>query len=65
MRALREIAAGLRNDALEGMDAHAQRQLVDSLLLVKANLLRMNENGSCIEHSSEGTDVRAGSAIPI
>ena len=28
------------------MDARAQRQLFDSLLLIKANLLRMNENGS-------------------
>ena len=43
MRALRSIAAGLRNDALDGMDARAQRQLFDSLLLIKANLLRMNE----------------------
>ena len=65
MRALRNIAAGLRNDALEGMDAHAQRQLFDSLLLIKANLLRMNENGSCVEHASEGADVGAGSTIEV
>jgi MarR family transcriptional regulator for hemolysin len=63
MRALREVAAGLREDALQGMDPGAQRQLVDSLLLVKANLLRMNENGSCVEHASEGADVGAGSTI--
>ena len=63
MRALRNIAAGLRNDALEGMDARAQRQLFDSLLLIKANLLRMNENGSWVEHTSEGADVGAGSTI--
>jgi MarR family transcriptional regulator, transcriptional regulator for hemolysin len=65
MRALRGIAAGLRNDALEGMDARAQRQLFDSLLLIKANLLRMNENGSCVEHASEGADVGAGSTIRV
>jgi MarR family transcriptional regulator, transcriptional regulator for hemolysin len=65
MRALRGIAAGLRNDALEGMDASAQRQLFDSLLLIKANLLRMNENGSCVEHASESADVRAGSNFRI
>jgi MarR family transcriptional regulator, transcriptional regulator for hemolysin len=65
MRALRSIAAGLRNDALEGMDARAQRQLFDSLLLIKANLLRMNENGSCVEHANEGADVGAGSTFRV
>jgi DNA-binding MarR family transcriptional regulator len=65
MRSLRGIAAGLRNDALEGMEASAQRQLFDSLLLIKANLLRMNENGSCVEHASESADVRAGSSIRV
>jgi DNA-binding MarR family transcriptional regulator len=65
MRSLRGIAAGLRNDALEGMEASAQRQLFDSLLLIKANLLRMNENGSCVEHASESADVRAGSRIRV
>jgi DNA-binding MarR family transcriptional regulator len=65
MRALRGIAAGLRNDALEGMDARAQRQLFDSLLLIKANLLRMNENGSCVEHASESADVGAGSTYRV
>jgi MarR family transcriptional regulator for hemolysin len=65
MRALRGIAAGLRNDALEGMDARAQRQLFESLLLIKANLLRMNENGSCVEHASESADVGAGSNIRV
>lgn len=65
MRALREIAAGLRNDALEGMDAGAQRQLLDSLLLIKANLLRMNENGSCGGHAGDGADGGAGSSIRV
>ena len=65
MRALRGIAAGLRSDALEGMDARAQRQLFDSLLLIKTNLLRMNENGSCVEHASESADVGAGSSYRV
>ena len=65
MRALRKLAAALRKDALEGMDARAQRHLFDSLLLIKANLLRMNENGSCVEHASEGADVGAGSTFRI
>jgi MarR family transcriptional regulator for hemolysin len=65
MRSLRGIAAGLRNDSLEGMEASAQRQLFDSLLLIKANLLRMNENGSCVEHASESADVGAGSTIRV
>jgi DNA-binding MarR family transcriptional regulator len=58
MRSLRAIAAGLRIDALAGLDASAQRELVDNLLVVKANLLRMNENGSC-----EGADVGAASTV--
>jgi MarR family transcriptional regulator, transcriptional regulator for hemolysin len=65
MRALRGIAAGLRNDALEGMDAQAQRQLFDSLLLIKTNLLRMNENGSGVEHAGESADVGAGSSYRV
>jgi MarR family transcriptional regulator for hemolysin len=65
MRTLRGIAAGLREDALEGMDPGAQQQLVDSLLLVKANLLRMNGNGSGVEHVNEDTDVGAGSAFRV
>jgi DNA-binding MarR family transcriptional regulator len=58
IRTLRSIAAGLRDDALDGLDADEQRQLFEMLLVVKANLLRMNENGACLgaEHSSEGAD---------
>ena len=47
------------------MDARAQRQLFDSLLLIKTNLLRMNENGSCVEHASESADVGAGSSYRV
>lgn len=63
MQALRKIAAGLRTDALDGLDASAQQQLVDHLLRLKANLLRMNENGSGLDRSSEGADVGAASTI--
>jgi hypothetical protein len=59
MQALRKIAAGLRADALEGLDASAQRQLIDHLLRLKANLLRMNEGRSGLEPSDEGADVGA------
>lgn len=65
MRALRDVAAALRHEALQGMDPRAQRQLFDSLRLIKANLLRMNENGSCGEHASEGADVGAGTSVRI
>jgi DNA-binding MarR family transcriptional regulator len=63
MQALRKIAAGLRADALEGLDAAAQRQLVDHLLRLKANLLRMNESGSGLEGSHENPDGAAASTI--
>lgn len=63
MRQLRAIAAGLRNDALEGLDARARGRLIESLRLIKANLLRMNESGACAEQASEGADVGAGSTI--
>jgi DNA-binding MarR family transcriptional regulator len=64
MRSLRAIAADLRSDALDGLGPAEQRQLVDTLLVVKANLLRINENGSCSgsERSNEGADVGAGDA---
>lgn len=63
MRTLRGVAAGLRHEALQGMDARAQRELFDSLRLIKTNLLRMNENGSGGEHASEGADVGAGTRV--
>lgn len=45
MRELREIAAGVRADALAGLTAAERDQFVATLLLVKGNLLRMNGNG--------------------
>jgi MarR family transcriptional regulator, transcriptional regulator for hemolysin len=46
MRALRSIAAGLRVDALAGIDEQDRRRLLDTLLVIKANLLRVNSNGN-------------------
>jgi DNA-binding MarR family transcriptional regulator len=46
MRALRAIAAGLRGDALAGLDEPERRRLLDTLLVIKANLLRVNANGA-------------------
>jgi DNA-binding MarR family transcriptional regulator len=46
MRALRAIAAGLRIDALAGLDDAERRQLLDALLVIKRNLLRANTSGA-------------------
>jgi MarR family transcriptional regulator for hemolysin len=46
MRALRGLAAELRTDALDGLDEAARERFVDTLLVIKANLLRINGNGS-------------------
>ncbi len=46
VRALRGLAAGLRSAALDGVDEPARAQFLDTLLAIKANLLRMNGNGS-------------------
>ena len=45
IRTLRGLAAGLRQDALDGLDEPACERFVDTLLVIKANLLRMNGNG--------------------
>jgi len=45
MRSLREIAADVRADALDGLDEAEREQLLGALILVKTNLLRMNGNG--------------------
>ncbi|MEM7025028.1 MAG: MarR family transcriptional regulator [Pseudomonadota bacterium] len=65
MQSLRTIAAELRSDALEGLSREQQGELVETMLVVKGNLLRMNENGNCLgaEDRNEGADVGAGSTI--
>ena len=40
LRAMRELAAELRRDALAGLPAAEREQFVDTLLSIKANLLR-------------------------
>jgi MarR family transcriptional regulator for hemolysin len=49
MRALRGLAAELRSDALDGLDEAAHERFVDTLLVIKANLLRINGNGGWAE----------------
>jgi len=45
MHTLRDVAAELRRDALDGLSATQREQFVDTLLAVKANLQRL-ENGN-------------------
>ena len=45
MHTLRDVAAGLRRDALEGLPAAQREQFVDTLLAIKSNLQRL-ENGN-------------------
>lgn len=45
MHTLREVAAGLRRDALDGLTAAQREQFVDILLAIKSNLQRL-ENGN-------------------
>ena len=40
MRRMRTVAAQLRDDALTGIDDEAQEQLIDTLLTMKANLIK-------------------------
>lgn len=45
LRSLRELAAELRADALDGLGEAERERFLDTLLVVKDNLLRMNANG--------------------
>jgi len=45
LRTMRAIAAELRRDALAGLSAAERERFVDSLLAIKANLLRLQGNG--------------------
>ena len=43
MSELRAVAAGVRRDAMSGLDPEAQEQFVDTLLAIKANLLALDD----------------------
>jgi MarR family transcriptional regulator, transcriptional regulator for hemolysin len=43
MRKLRKVAAELRSDALAGLSAQERERFIDTLLAVKANLVRMGK----------------------
>lgn len=45
MRSLRDLAAELRTDALDGLGEAERERFVETLLLIKANLLNVNANG--------------------
>jgi DNA-binding MarR family transcriptional regulator len=45
MHTLRDVAAGLRRDALVGLSAAQRESFVDALIAIKANLQRL-ENGN-------------------
>lgn len=65
MRTLRRLAADLRTSALEGLDEPERERLLDSLCVVKDNLLRMNGNGGLGEAKArpkESTDARRSTA---
>lgn len=59
MRTLRQTAAVLRAEALAGLDESERAQLLDTLRIVKGNLLRTNGNGhhgESVAVAGEGTD---------
>jgi DNA-binding MarR family transcriptional regulator len=45
-RSLRRVAAGVREDALEGLEEAERARFLDTLQVIKRNLLRMNANGA-------------------
>lgn len=58
MRSLREIAASVRADALDGLDEAERERFLATLVLIKSNLVRMNGNGSARgTHAREAADV--------
>ena len=60
MRAMRSLAAGVRGDALNGLTHEEQEHFVDTLLTVKANLLRLgNGNGNGHAAAADGHEGEA------
>ena len=58
MRALRVLAADLRAQALDGLDEGERERLLETLRVVKGNLLRLNGNGGLANNlgrQGEGT----------
>jgi MarR family transcriptional regulator for hemolysin len=60
MRSLRVLAADLRAEALDGLGEAERKRLLEMLLVVKGNLLRMNANGQGAE--GRATDDRPAPA---
>jgi MarR family transcriptional regulator, transcriptional regulator for hemolysin len=66
MRTLRVLAADLRAKALDGLDEGEREQLLETLRVVKGNLLRLNGNGGLDRDlAGQGEGTGAGrSALP-
>lgn len=60
MRALRRVAVGVRADALEGLDEAERTRFLDTLQVIKRNLLRMNGNGAAEPASPARVKADAG-----
>ena len=58
MRAMRELAAGVRRDALAGLSGEEQERFVDTLLLIKSNLIAQG-NGASEAPAESGAEVTA------
>ena len=59
MRSLRAIASDLRLDAMDGLAETERQRFVDILLVIKANLVRINGNGN---GNGNGSWARAATA---
>ena len=58
MRAMRTIAAGVRTDALLGLDPDEQEAFVDTLLTIKANLSKPNSSSTPPDRARGGNRER-------
>jgi len=56
MRSMREVAAGLRRDALAGLSASERDQFVDTLTAIKANLSRLGTTRQKTKKSDRSND---------
>jgi DNA-binding MarR family transcriptional regulator len=56
MRSMREVAAGLRRDALAGLSASEREQFVDTLTAIKANLSRLGTTRQKTKKSDRSDD---------
>tara|TARA_B100000686_G_scaffold67813_1_gene73277 strand:- start:235 stop:717 length:483 start_codon:yes stop_codon:yes gene_type:complete len=58
VKTMRTIAAEMRRDALSGLSREDREQFVDSLITIKENLVRLNENNSSKPTNPKGSTSR-------